>query len=117
MKSSRPKATACHCSPRRPKVRDLQKARDYLFAINAIDQSVYGLGELLDRSQSKAGIAYLPRLYASAPFCVVRIRFNALLKRMMICVPLAILGFGVFAWAANPPDKPPSRGVVLRITQ
>lgn len=98
-----------------PEDDQLRRARDYLYKINGIDQGTYPLAMLLERSTTKAGIAYLPRLYAAAPFCVVRLRFNRLLRWMMACVPIAILGFGLFAWAANPPEPKPGKPPILTI--
>jgi hypothetical protein len=95
------------------------KARDLLYSLTGIRQDTYKLDDLLDEDQSAAGKFYLPMLYPAAPFCVVRICFDRLLGRMRIAVPLAILGFGLFAWAANPPDPParPSRpGIEIKIT-
>jgi len=97
----------------------LEQARDHLFEIVDIDQVENPLGALLAQTETEAAQEYLPDLFAAGPFCVVRIRFNRLLDRMTFCVPLAILGFGLFAWAANPPEKhaPPEKGFSIKFTQ
>lgn len=52
------------------------------------------------------------------PYFHVRMRFDRLLMVLPWATLVAILGFGLFAWAANPPDKPatPEKGLVLKIT-
>ncbi len=55
----------------------------------------------------------LPALMAEAGFLSVRRKFAGLTAALWIGAPLALVGFGTFAWAANPPDgkapapKPP----------
>jgi len=44
---------------------------------------------------------------ADASFLFVRRRFQALILILSWTTPLAILGFGLFAWAANPPKPTP----------
>lgn len=48
-----------------------------------------------------------PTITADAGFFIVQGRFNTMLKACCFGVALSIVGFGAYAWAANPP-KPPS---------
>lgn len=51
----------------------------------------------------------LPTLMAEAGFLNVREKFAALIRSLWVGAPFALVGFGLFAWAANPPDpKPPA---------
>ncbi|MBC9031719.1 hypothetical protein IAG41_04880 [Sphingomonas sp. JC676] len=50
----------------------------------------------------------LPQIMGMAQFVHVRRRFDALVSRLRWTSVLAILGFGVFAWGANPPERPPA---------
>lgn len=53
-------------------------------------------------------LPFIPALMAEAGFLNVRFKFGFLVVALYIGSPLALLGFGLFAWAANPPDvKPP----------
>ncbi|THD36615.1 MAG: hypothetical protein E7773_06290 [Sphingomonas sp.] len=55
---------------------------------------------------------FFPKLMAEAGFQHVTQKFRSLIRALWIGGPLAIVGFGLFAWAANPPEdqapaKPP----------
>ncbi|TGX56031.1 hypothetical protein E5A73_02665 [Sphingomonas gei] len=53
-------------------------------------------------------LAFLPALMGEGSFLYVRYKFDALVWALYLGTPLALAGFGVYAWAANPPeDKPP----------
>jgi hypothetical protein len=54
----------------------------------------------------------------AAAFLIVRAQFLRLVRYMGWHTLLMIAGFGMFAWAANPPDKPatPERGIVFKVT-
>lgn len=45
---------------------------------------------------------------ADAGFQLVRRRFGRLINGLILGTLLAVAGFGVFAWAANPPKPPPA---------
>jgi hypothetical protein len=94
-------------------------ARARIYQMNEYDEADHELGKLLGDDQSEEAQEVLPQLYAVMSFAVVRLRFEALVRRLSWCIPLAVIGFGTFAWAANPPDKPqPERpGISLRITE
>ena len=96
----------------------LVHARKWLFESNGIKELEANLETWLDHQKTVDARKYLPRIYPCAAFAIVRARFNRLLRTMMIATPLAIIGFGLFAWAANPPEKPsaPERGIVIKIT-
>jgi len=54
---------------------------------------------------------------ADAGFQLVRARFDCLVGRLKWTTLLAIVGFGVFAWAANPPklsSPPPACSVTIQ---
>ena len=84
----------------------LGKARTALYKLNHIGEE-YPLVELLkpENKDEPAAIKYLPKLYRTQGFAVVRYRFDMLLRRMSWCLPLVILGIGIFAWAANPAPR------------
>jgi hypothetical protein len=44
---------------------------------------------------------------ADAAFLFVRQRFQTLIRHLRWTTPLAIVGFGLFAWAVNPPKPTP----------
>lgn len=50
-------------------------------------------------------------------FRLVQRRFDALVRQLGQAAPIAALGFGLFAWAANPPPPaaPPAAGLSLKI--
>lgn len=52
-------------------------------------------------------------------FRLLKARFDRLMIALPFTVLAALIGFGLFAWAANPPDKPaPERpGISLKITR
>ncbi|MEA3038491.1 MAG: hypothetical protein QOE79_1004 [Sphingomonadales bacterium] len=50
--------------------------------------------------------AFLPMLMAEASFRHVADRFDRLRRILRLRVAGAVIGFGVFAWAANPPARP-----------
>ena len=60
----------------------------------------------------------LPTLMAEAGFLNVRQKFAALVIALWIGAPLALIGFGTFAWAANPPEPnhpaPPPVTVIVK---
>lgn len=85
----------------------LGKARSALYELNDIDEQTYPLIDLLDpeNEDRPAAIEYLPKLYRTQGFAIVRYRFDMLLRRMSWCLPFVIGGLGIFAWAANPAPK------------
>lgn len=72
------------------------------------------INQQLDNDARKFDRLVMP----DAGFLSVRNRFRILTKTLPKATGLAILGFGLFAWAANPPDKPskPESGITLKIT-
>jgi hypothetical protein len=48
----------------------------------------------------------LQHIRAMTPYLHVRAKFKAMTGHLCWTVPLAALGFGTFAWAANPPERP-----------
>jgi len=48
----------------------------------------------------------LRHVEAMAPYLHVRDKFRTMTRHLAWTVPLAALGFGTFAWAANPPERP-----------
>lgn len=61
-------------------------------------------------------LAYHREIMAQASFWLLQARFRKTVHALWIGGPLAIVGFGLFAWAANPPeDKPASKPPVLQI--
>lgn len=60
--------------------------------------------------------AFLPGLIGEAGFLSVKWKFDRLVHALWIGGPLAIVGFGLFAWAANPPeDKAVSKPPLLQV--
>lgn len=93
--------------------------RARIYQMNEYDEAEYELGILLDDDSTEKAREALPQIHAVMAFAAIRLRFEALIRRLALCIPLAVIGFGTFAWAANPPDRPqPERpGISLRITE
>jgi len=52
---------------------------------------------------------FRPMIMAQSGFLYVKLKFDALIVALWIGGPMAVIGCGLFAWAANPPDaKPPA---------
>lgn len=95
-----------------------KRARKLLFKLHQIESHHDSLKSWIEEGSGTTEKAWIRLLYPVAPFCAVRARFDRLILCMVVCVPIAIFGFGLFAWAANPPDKPaaPKPGIELKIT-
>ena len=65
------------------------------------------IASLIDKSINKEDKAILRKIDAARAFLFVQHRYKSLLAILPLSGIMAILGFGLFAWAANPPDKPP----------
>ena len=52
----------------------------------------------------------VPTIAAMLPYFYVRLKFAALIRSLPWTVLGAMIGFGLFAWAANPPEKPKPAG-------
>ena len=76
------------------------------------------IASLIDKSISNEDNAVLHKIDAARPFLFVQHRYKSLLEILPLSGIMAILGFGLFAWAANPPEKPPKpeTGITLKIT-
>jgi len=48
-----------------------------------------------------------PDMLAEARFLYLRDRFDRMVSALWRAIPLAILGFGIFSWAANPGERAP----------
>lgn len=61
----------------------------------------------------------IAEIEAAMPFDHVRERFDQLVAALPGCVGAAFGGLLLFAWAANPPDRPatPERGITVKIIQ
>lgn len=82
----------------------------YLKAINdAYDRLRTGGTDKADKILVQHGEANIPAIQADASFLLVRERFQTLTSRMGWAALLAISGFGLFAWAANPPKPPEAK--------
>ena len=93
----------------------LLQARKWVFRMNNIGHLETHLKEWLAHQTTVDARRYLPKIFPCAAFAIVRARFNRMLWTMAVAMPLAIFGFGLFAWAANPPE-PPQKGMVIKIT-
>lgn len=63
-----------------------------------------GPGSLAERLQRDED-DLLTDIEAALPYLYVRLKFDDLVWWLPITVATAAIGFGVFAWAANPPEK------------
>ncbi len=61
-------------------------------------------------------LAYHREIMPQASFFQLQARFQKTVRALWIGGPLAIIGFGLFAWAANPPeDKPVPKPPLLQV--
>jgi hypothetical protein len=74
-------------------------------------------GQLYEKQQGSPEL--LTEIEQIVPFLYVKQQFSKLTTWMWPCAVGAILGFGLFAWAANPPDKPKpeARGFTIKLVR
>jgi len=87
-----------HCAPI-----EAGSLKDYIDAVDALPAGHPSLDEVR---------AFSALIMPDAAFTYVRGRFKELTSILIPATALAVIGFGLFAWAANPPTKsPPASGI------
>ena len=93
-------------------------ATDFASQVSLVGAEFDKSAEQRDDVWLERGAALIGEATNTASFLIVRRQFLRLVRHMWWQTMLMIAGFGLFAWAANPPEKPPSPkpGIELQIT-
>lgn len=75
--------------------------------VDAVDLALQNPTQQANADLIKRAVGDNAIMSADAGFQLVRRRFDALIGTLKWATALAIVGFGVFAWAANPPKPNP----------